>query len=273
MLKNETGINKISRMLVETEPFLQDLNRKTDGHFEDFLIEHDLCPICLGDLWLIPDEGKVCRKCGFQPMSHVFGLEIPFDEVRVPTNELAFGRNLGGSLQAVGRFFVIAHGANGNKDAPIRSIHLRTLVETHEHPKIKRMLSCASQLAHKFDFDNNQKAMTIDFSNYLGKLIRRIGNFIVAYEISTNLVNVASCCFLLALRKARGNQAFHDGLALLEINPEAMQNVEDLNEFILSIQNSMKNKHAKNVVPLFGKVQELMDRLEKVENHGEVQMS
>ena len=75
------------------------LKSRLGKEFEHFLIEHNLCPECLSEL-TVKDGEKVCKKCGLV-CDYVPNLEdrIPYNQTRTPTNLLAYGKNLGGTMR------------------------------------------------------------------------------------------------------------------------------------------------------------------------------
>lgn len=117
-----------------------------------------------------------------------------------PTNQLAFGRGLGGTLGLKGTWQVLAHGPRGNEDLPIRARQIRIITERTEHPVIERMLKVGSQLCELYGFGDHQDRKSVQFSDMLGRIIRTVGAYLILYNRRVRLMNIAKACFLLTFK-------------------------------------------------------------------------
>jgi hypothetical protein len=139
--------------------------------FDEFCLIHDLCPICYHDLLEEEDE-KVCHACGFSTFKVVFEQEIPFGETRTPTNLLADGKNLGGTLQEKGAFCTVGNGTGSFKDMPIRMRELA--LNKVESPKILTLLRMGRLRSQQFGLTKNHI-----FSNDFAKDLRELGFYLI----------------------------------------------------------------------------------------------
>ncbi|MCJ7424741.1 hypothetical protein MUP01_10815 [Candidatus Bathyarchaeota archaeon] len=180
--------------------------------FGQFLIERNVCPSCYNKLQTIDGE-KVCLSynsdgetvsCGFSMRVFQFCGSIPYGQERPRVNSLKFGKAQGDTLGEKGTFYVLAHGPLGTLDLPIRSIHIRTLTQTNEHPKLKRMLSLGERLSRDWGFDKHEEERTIVFSNILGNMLRRVGGFLILNGLKFNMPKIVNGCFILSLREVAG---------------------------------------------------------------------
>lgn len=208
------------------ESLLQKINTKTNGRFIDFCIENFLCPECFSDLQE-RDEELVCTTCGFVVNSLNPEVSIPFDEPKTPVNALAFGHGEGGTLGARGTFCVLAQ-ANGVSDLPIRAKHISTITLKVDHPKIMAMLRFGRLLAHEWGFDEHGKLKSIIFSNSLGRLIRKVGAYIVLSEWHVPIRKVVEGCFALTLKRLLGEKTFQDALQKLQVDRNLLVSVDIL---------------------------------------------
>ena len=196
---------------------IQVLRERLGENFTSFLIENDICPECLGNL-TVKDSEKVCVKCGLV-CGRVFQARIPFNETRTPTNLLAFGKNLGGTIQTKGIWALLANEKN-NKHLPLRARFLSIMAHTTDHPKIARMLQVGSELCEtRFNFNlgdytveiyfgDHTNPENIKFTNLPGKIIRRVGAYVVLANTRFGLRKIAKACFILALHQIRHPYTF-----------------------------------------------------------------
>ena len=150
---------------------IESLRRKAGNAFDEFCLEYDLCPLCCRDLLEYEDE-KVCQNCGFTTARIVFEAEIPFGETRTPTNLLANGKNLGGTLQEKGAFCAVGNGTGTFEDMPIRMRELA--LSKVESPKILALLRMGRLRSQEFGLTKNHI-----FSNDFAKDLRELGFWLI----------------------------------------------------------------------------------------------
>lgn len=214
---------------------LKEINSKTMGHFDLFLLFHNICPSCLADLEI--SKGiRYCEKCGFcHETTSASSSYIPLGEVRSPVSSLAHGKNLGNTLQEKGVFCVLSK-ANGIKDLPIRAIHIRTLVRTVEHPKLMRMISLGQNLTNEWGFSDHSDPKSIMFSNYFGNALRRVGGFIACSGLPVQLTRVVRCVFALCLRDLVGEQEFQKAVEQYELQLPMLDSLHKLHVTLKEIR-------------------------------------
>lgn len=220
----------MEKATVEHDSLFHNLNKRTKGALDTVLIENNICPLCIlqntiSEL-VIRNGERLCTNCGFVadafPVSFTLhdGPRISLRGKRV--NELAYNRGLGGTLQEKGQFCVLARSI-GVQDLPIRSRQITTIIERFENPKIRNMLRLGAKRCKEWGIADNQKSnQNIIFSNYLGKVLRRIG----AYMILTNdhvSQKLVDACFLLTLKVIKGEKAFDEALEKLDVEPALVQ--------------------------------------------------
>jgi hypothetical protein len=208
------------------EQLLQKINIKTNGRFIDFCTENFLCPECFSDLQE-RDEELVCTTCGFVVNSLNPEASIPFDEPKTPVNALAFGHGEGGTLGMRGTFCVLAR-ANGVVDLPIRARHISIITLKVDNPKIMSMLRHGRVLAHEWGFDEHGKLKSIIFSNSMGRLIRKVGAYIVLSEWHIPLKQVVNACFALCLKRLLGEKTFQEAVQKLKVDQNMLVSVDIL---------------------------------------------
>ena len=183
-------------MTSHPKELLSSLKERTNGSLEVFLLDHHICSECAGDLAQV--DGKfVCQICGMVSQRELDSSNPFSDHHCSPVNELAFNRNLGGTLQTKGLWCVLAHGPQGNTDLPIRARQISVITEVDEHPKVRSMLRLASGLSNKYGFSNHDDRKCIYFSNMLGGIIRTVGAYVACHgDLWSG--KIVRACFLLA---------------------------------------------------------------------------
>jgi len=213
------------------EQLLQQINSKTGGAFEAFLIENNLCPLCASDLKERTGE-KVCLNCGFARNSIHFRSSIPINETRTPENYLAYNKGLGNTLGEKGLFCVLAHSI-GTKDLPIRAKQINIITQKWEHPKILTMKKLGRNLAHQWGFDNHKENRSIIFSNYFGRMLKKIGAYMVLAGINASLKQIVNACFVLSLRQIVGLEAYQKAIIKLNVSESLIVEIENTLQLLL----------------------------------------
>jgi hypothetical protein len=218
------------------EQLLHKINsdKRLRSAFELFLVEQlDWCPFCFKDLQVMrTNDGpiRVCVNCGFEPDSTHNSKDIPFGETKCPPNEMAFNRAMGGTLGDKGMFRVLADGRNGVKDLPIRALHIKTISEHFEPPKIRTMLRLGRMRSHQWGFDNHKDFQSIIFSNYFAKMLKHTGKLLVEDRTNFPITKVVDACFVLCLKEIRGGKAFEDAVEQLKVDSAILEKVLTLSE-------------------------------------------
>ena len=199
---------------------IETLRRKTgNAAFDEFCLTYDLCPLCCSDLYE-DEEEKVCHKCGFTSPKIVFQEEIPFGETRTPTNLLANGKNLGGTLQEKGAFCTLGNGTGSFEDMPIRMRELA--LSKVEDPKILALLRMGRLRSQEFGLTKNHI-----FSNDFARDLRELGVWIICMKrkVSQEYVDAV---FLRYLQKNVAPAHYAEIETKLNVDPIVRANVEDI---------------------------------------------
>jgi len=232
----EVGVKK-----PELQKAIETLQVETRGEFEQLCVKWRMCPACLSRL-VNKDVDLVCSGCGVvvnrEPV--LFTEKNLFADDHAPVNDMCIGKNLGGSLQTKGQFYVLAHGSNSLHDLPIRARQIRIISETVDHPKIMALLRYGRLLCHQWGFDDHKRTSSIIFSNYLARLLRRIGAYIALTGLRMPLSGVADVCLLLTLKKLVPEK-YPDALEKLNIGEDVSNWFEELNE-VLQIEFFLKKR-------------------------------
>jgi len=159
----------------------------TKGPLEVLAVETGFCFECGGEL-REKDGELACNGCGV-----VWGngaLEddhIPFQEDSQskdfeghfsPPNQLAFNRGMGTNQFLTHGSFCRIVAAVNTEDLGLRARHLRTLTVKNEHPWIVNLLNEGSHICNQFGLHKKDNAC-IRFSNEYGRVLRRLGAFII----------------------------------------------------------------------------------------------
>jgi hypothetical protein len=210
----------------QQQTLLQKINAKTNRKFEEFCIDNLLCPECLSDLEQ-RDEDLVCTTCGFlAPDILNPELSIPFEEPKTPGSELSTGHGMGGTLGRTGMFYVIGHGPNGFTDAPIRAKHIGTIINTVEHPKIMTMIRHGKLLCQNWELDEHYNLNHVIIRNSLGRMIHKVGAYIILSQWHISLKKIVDACFALTLKKMLGEKAFVDVVQKLKVDQDLLVTID-----------------------------------------------
>jgi len=239
--QNEIPCTSINRIL-QTNSFIAKIDRKTKGELSNLLVEHDVCPICVekGETRSLTARlgGKVCLECGF--FSHVLDFRPPQnDGQHSPPNALSWGNDLGGTLQEKGMFCVLAHTV-GTENLPIAMTHLRTIVGTNEHPKIKRMLALGRDIANDCGFSDHSSKESLIVSNYFGKMLRKVGTYFVISNLRISLKSVVHSCFALAMLHLKSVKAQTEIMNKYDVPLDIYETVVEIDR-VLRVGANQKN--------------------------------
>jgi len=230
-------LESASKSLESVSSLIEFLNKKTEGDFQRFLIEKSICPECFSDLIKSSDLETVCSHCGITVPSFNFHQKderVWIGRRSKPVNQLAYGKDLGGTLQLKGMWCVIAK-ANGNLDLPLRARQVSLIIEKCDHPKIMSLLRLGRGRAHEWGYNDHKKRANILFSNYLGEILRKVGAFLIVQNLRFHLGAVVDACFALALKRLKGEEEFKRAVTTLEIEEDLLRQVKQiyggLNEF------------------------------------------
>lgn len=195
---------------------LQKINNLTDGDFTHFLLKHNICPECLGFI-VESDSESVCSSCGRVVETASFSRVIPFGQERTTENNLAFGNGRGGSIQEKGLFCLLAKASKNVfkcpkcgveiNDLPLRAQQIKILAQRFEHPKILSLLKFGRILTLNW-FGTKKSPKSILFSNFYGRVLRKVGAYYIIANVKTSLKMLATACFVLCLRDVVGESAY-----------------------------------------------------------------
>lgn len=211
------------------EQLLQQINSETHGALSRFLVESNFCPICIekGEISHLQTRmgETICIKCGYVAENISYDQHIPYGQTRTPTNQLAFGRGQGNTLGRKGLFYVLAHGI-GQKDLPLRAKQIGIITQKLDHPKITTMLRLGRKRCHEWGFDDHKQPKNILFSNYLGRMLRKIGADIILTGTQTRLGELVDACFVLSLKATEAN-SYQAAMDKLHVPTEFLNRVSN----------------------------------------------
>lgn len=216
---------------------LQQINTLTQGEFESFLLDHNICPLCLEEEHIemlkkrhTPESGPmmVCVKCGFVPDQKHYTRGVPFGFSGAPGNALSFGNGMGGTLQDPGLFCVIAHSQpydNDKQHLPVSTIPLKILLSKMEHPKIQTLLKHGRARCHECGFDMHNEPRAIMFSDTYARLLRKMGKTIIISKAHVNLRKIADACLALTFRQLNGEKEYAETCIRYKVDMKVLKNV------------------------------------------------
>jgi hypothetical protein len=138
-----------------------------------------ICSEC-GSINFREIEGEtVCTGCGtVRSLQHLENPTSEYNSQWNPVTNLAFGKNLGGTLGTRPRFGrkglkeVLAKAPAGKEDIGLRVRFMNIMATQDEHPTIHRLLEWGSKLSHEFGMEGEDALL---FADHFGKLLRRVG--------------------------------------------------------------------------------------------------
>jgi len=173
-----------------------------------------VCQCGSEEVYFDRENGEVvCVKCGLV-LSTVESFEnrLPFDTTYALTNNLAFGKSLGGTLPRRELYEVLARGPNGTKDLPIRSTQIQVMSSAVDPPVVKTMLNYGSKAMTEIGL-NRDDDMCHVLSDQYGRIIRTVAAFlqISKARVQPHLVARAALYhILIQLYPAKAEQARRD---------------------------------------------------------------
>jgi hypothetical protein len=220
---------------------LQQINSETHGQLDDLLLQHSVCSVCAFEKGEFNKferkQGRtVCSVCGYEPKENlVVSNAIAFNEDKTPGNNLAFGYGRGGTLQRKGLFCLLAQSNKGtwkcpncgfeSDDMPIRAQQTSLIMERNEHPKIMTLLKYGRANAIQWGYDERKSRRGQVFSNYYGRLLRKIGKYIVNENVRVNLHEIANACLAYCLHKLSGEDKCEEAVEALKLRVQSLKHV------------------------------------------------
>lgn len=171
-----------------------------------------VCPECLEARVLYDHDRKerVCQSCGLVVENVLsFSPNLSWDLTYALTNNLAFGKSLGGTLPNYHMHKVLAKTKDqlvDRTDLPIRSRQIRIISESVDLPVVKNMINYGSKMLKSLDM-NRKWVNYIDsdhvFADRIGRLLRKLGAFlqISKLKVQPYLITRAAVYYLLSTLK------------------------------------------------------------------------
>lgn len=237
-------------MVEKKGKLLQKINTLSHGQLEELLISYRFCPLCFEDdvesiLQKRADANGlaelVCVNCGYVPNQQFFGVKIPFGYAGKPGNGLDLDNGMGNTLGEKGTFCVLAHSpafADDKTHMPLSATFIRIITHKHEHPKIATLKTYCRQLCHEYGFDalrhewaysgldEHGRAQSLVFSNYLARIVKRVGRDLANINERANLRKIADACFAYAVKKLKGENEFVKVAEKLNVNLELLGEIK-----------------------------------------------
>ena len=173
-----------------------------------------VCQCGSEEVYFDRENGEVvCTKCGLVLSSvESFENRLPFDTTYALTNNLAFGKSLGGTLPRKQLYEVLARGPKGTKDLPIRSTQIQVMSSAVDPPVVKTMLNYGSKAMTEIGLNRDDDLCHI-LSDQYGRIIRTVAAFlqISKTRVQPHLVARAALYhILIQLYPAKAEQARRD---------------------------------------------------------------
>jgi len=140
------------------------------------------CPFCgfsrlYHDVW----RGEVvCPKCG-----SVIPQELPirqcFSDSHNPTNNLAFGRNLGSYMSKRDLMRILRMSEAGEKDLGLRARQIRIMLSEEERRVVKTMLENTSKILKDAGYHTN-KDKDAQIADVSGRIARAVAWFLYFFN-------------------------------------------------------------------------------------------
>jgi len=141
---------------------------------------HNRCSSCGStEITFDRENGEVvCTKCGLVLSSvESFENRLPFDTTYALTNNLAFGKSLGGTLPRKELYKVLARGPKGTKDLPIRSTQIQVMSSAVDPPVVKTMLNYGSKVMTELGLNRDDDVCHM-LSDQYGRIIRTVAAYL-----------------------------------------------------------------------------------------------
>ena len=183
------------------------------------------------------ENGEVlCTKCGLVLSSvESFENRLPFDTTYALTNNLAFGKSLGGTLPRKELYKVLARGPKGTKDLPIRSTQIQVMSSAVDPPVVKTMLNYGSKVMTELGLNRDDDVCHV-LSDQYGRVIRTVAAYIQISKarVQPHLVARAALYHvLIQLYPAKAEQAHRD----YPFSNRHLQFVEQLASITRKVEN------------------------------------
>lgn len=213
---------------------LQQINNRMQGELFPLLLRHGICPEDFGKLERHGDE-VVCTTCGFVSEEGRMSSVIPFGSMNSPGNLLAEGHH-GNTLGEKGLWCNLAKQAHSTfkcpscgkefNDLPVRARQIMIVSTRHEHPRIATLLRLARKLSEEWGYaDDKGSNKSIVFSNYFGRMLRKVGTFLVVQNVRLNSTEVVKACFALTLKDLYGIEKFHEAQTKLALEDRFLEQI------------------------------------------------
>jgi hypothetical protein len=220
---------------------LYKINSLTDGAFSDFLVKHNLCPECLGPLD-VRDNELVCMQCGVVLNRYNLSNMVVFGHENTPVNNLAFGKGQGDTLQLKGLWCVLAKSSKASfkcpkcgaelNDLPLRAQQISIITSKWEHPKILSLLRFGRSRCEEWGFGDKKSSKGILFSNYFGRILRKVGAYLIIANVRFSMCKIADACFVLCIRDLVGEQKYREAVQKLNVDSELLREMEAVYEVV-----------------------------------------
>jgi hypothetical protein len=212
----------------------QKINSETRGEFFSLLLRHNICPEDFGKLERHQDE-VVCSSCGYVSQHDHFSSVIPFGSENSPGNLLAEGHH-GNTLGEKGLWANLAKQAHSTfkcpgcgmefNDLPVRARQIMILSTRHEHPRIATLLRLARKLSEDWGYaDDKGSNKSVVFSNYFGRMVRKVGSFLVVQNVRLNSTKVVQACFTLTLKDLYGMNKYSEAKTKLALEDRFLEQI------------------------------------------------
>lgn len=138
-----------------------------------------VCQCGSEEVYFDRENGEVvCTKCGLVLSSvESFENRLPFDTTYALTNNLAFGKSLGGTLPRKKLYEVLAKGPKGTKDLPIRSTQIQVMSSAVDPPVVKTMLNYGSKVMTELGLNRDDDVCHV-LSDQYGRIIRTVAAYL-----------------------------------------------------------------------------------------------
>ena len=202
-LEGVTDYQKLSEMLGCLDPKTvikldEDLTKLLESKIGELTPDRLelVCPECLNArVYEDPETGeRVCGYCGAVLDNVEYDESLPYDTTYALTSDLAYDKSLGGTLNGKALMRVLAQSPGGNADLGLRARLVKVVVETVEHPLVKKAKKKAYELSRIYGLETDYI-----FNNDVGRLLQQAYYVAKTIDEPTVLRNMAETCFWLCL--------------------------------------------------------------------------